>query len=58
MPEDGVECKSFTVISIDSLLVYDSKYYLQVYLDNCAYKVVDNQRIDYLDDNLFETDED
>ena len=23
LPEDGVECESFTVISIDSLLVYD-----------------------------------
>ena len=33
-PEDDVECESFTVISIDSLLEYDSKYYLQVYLDN------------------------
>ena len=25
-----VECESFTVISIDSLLVYENKYYLQV----------------------------
>ena len=25
--EDYIECKSFTVISIDSLLVYESKYY-------------------------------
>ena len=58
LPEDGVKGKSFTVISIDSLLVYDNKYYLQGYLDNCAYKVLDKQMIDYLDDNLFETDED
>ena len=36
VPEDGVECESFTVISIDSLLSYDSKYYLQIYLANCA----------------------
>ena len=28
------------VISIDSLLVYDKKFYLQVYLDNCASKIV------------------
>ena len=56
--EDGVECKSFTAISIDSLLVYGKKYYLQVYLDNCVYKVIDNQMIDYLDDNFFETDDD
>ena len=37
VPEDDIECKSFTVISIDSLLVYYKKYNLQVYLDNCAY---------------------
>ena len=43
MPEDDIECESFIVISIDSLLVYDSKYYLQVYLDNCAYKTVNEQ---------------
>ena len=26
VPEDNIECESFTVISIDSLLVYDEKY--------------------------------
>ena len=54
VPEDDTECKSFTVISIDSLLVYDKKYYLQVYLENCAYKIVNKQMADYLDENLFE----
>ena len=54
--EDDIECKSFAVIYIDSLLVYKSKYYLQIYLDNCAYKVVDKQMIDCLRDNLFEAD--
>ena len=39
VPQDDIECESFNVISIDSLLVYDKKYYLQVYLDNCAYKM-------------------
>ena len=28
VPEDGVKCESFTIISIDSLLVYENKYYL------------------------------
>ena len=37
VPEDDIEYESFTVISIDSLLIYENKYYLQVYLDNCAY---------------------
>ena len=58
MPEDGVECESFTIIFVDSLLVYENKYYLQVYLDNCAYKMVEKQMTDYLDDSLFKTNED
>ena len=33
---DGVEFESFTIIPTDSLLAYENKYYLQVYLDNCA----------------------
>ena len=36
MPEDDIEFESFTVISIDSLLVYKNKDYLQVHLDNYA----------------------
>ena len=46
----------FYTHSIESLLVYDNKFYLQVYLDNCDYKTVDKQMIDYLDDNLFDAD--
>ena len=56
MPEDGVEYEFFTIISNDSLR--ENKYYLQVYLDNYAYKIVDRQVTDYLDDNLFETHKD
>ena len=52
--QDDVECESFTVISFDSLLVYENKYYLQVYLDHCAYKIVYKQMTDYLDENAFE----
>ena len=58
LPENWTESKSFIVVFIDSLLVYDNRNYLQVYLDNCAYNIVDNQILDYLDDNLFEADED
>ena len=58
MSENVVECKSFTVISIDSLLVYKNKYYLQVCSNNCGYKIVDNQMADYFDNNPFETDKD
>ena len=45
------------VNSIYFLLVYGEKYYLQLYLDNYAYKIPDNQIKDYLYENLFETDE-
>ena len=54
VPEDDIGCESFTVTSIDSLLIYKNKYYLQVYLDNCAYNIANKQMTDYLDDNLFE----
>ena len=56
VPEDGVECESFTITSIDSLVVYENKFYLQVYLDNYAYKIVNTEMVDYLDKILFETD--
>ena len=46
LTEDGVECKSFTTISTDSFLVYENKYYPQVYFDNCAYKIENTQMID------------
>ena len=57
VPEDDIERQSFTVISIDSLIVYKNKYYLQVYSE-FAHKIVDNEMVDYLGDNPFETDED
>ena len=53
MPEDA-ECESFTVIAFDTLFVYENKYYLQVYLDNFAYKIANKQMTDYRDENLFE----
>ena len=34
-----------------------NKYDLQVYLDNCAYKFIGKQIIDYLGKNTFEADE-
>ena len=44
--ENGVECENFTIISIDSSLVYENKYYLWIYLGNCTYKIVAKQMID------------
>ena len=51
---NDIECESFTVISVDSLLVYENKYYLQVYLNNSPYKIANKQMTDYLDNSLFE----
>ena len=56
-PEDDIWCASFTVISHNSLLVCKNQYYLQVYLNNCAYKIIDKRIIDYLAENPLETDE-
>ena len=56
VPEECSECESFTIIFIDSLLVYENKYYLQVYLDNCTYKIVNIPMINYLDYHLFDSD--
>ena len=50
--ERGVECKYFTVVSVDSLLVCDNIYSLELYLVNCFYEVVNSLIIDYLDVNL------
>ena len=54
MPEDDIAFESLTVISIDSFLVYENKYYFQVYLENCASRVANKRITDYLDENLFE----
>ena len=50
----NIECECFTDISIYYLLVYENKYYLQVYLDNCAYKIANKRMKDNLDENIFE----
>ena len=52
--EGDIQCESFTVTSIDSLLVYENKYYLQVSLAYFTYEVIIKQMTDYLDENLFE----
>ena len=40
------------------MLVYKSKYYLQVYLDSGVDKTGNMQMTNYLDGNLFETHKD
>ena len=57
VPEDGVECEPFTIISINFLLVYQNRYYLELYLNSFVYQILNKQMIDYLYDNLFEANE-
>ena len=59
VPEDEIECESLQVNSIDYLLAYEIKiniYYLQVYLNSCAYRIANKQITDYIEYNIFETD--
>ena len=51
----GIEYELFTVISIDSLLVCKNKYYVHVYLDNCACEILNKQIRYYLSKNTFKT---
>ena len=48
MAEDHIECESSTVISIESLIVYENKYYMQGCLDGCACKIANKQMTDFL----------
>ena len=47
MSENDTECEYFTIISLDMLLVYENKYHMQVYLDNCGYKMAKNDRLSW-----------
>ena len=47
----------FTIIPINSLIVYENNYFKYACLDNCAYKITDKQMIDNLNVNLFKSHE-
>ena len=51
--EDYTECESSYIYFYWFFTCLWNKYYLQVYLDNCAYKTTNKQMTDYLDENLF-----
>ena len=44
--EDGVECESFKIISIDSLFVYENRYDPHMYLDNFIYKILNTEMVE------------
>ena len=49
--EFDIKCYSFIATCIESL---KTRYYLQLYLNNCAYKIANKEMTDYLDRNLSE----
>ena len=51
MPQGGIEFEYFTVISTDSLLLYENKYFSQVYSEIMLMKLL---KVNYLGDNPFE----
>ena len=58
VPEDDTDCESFTIIFIESVLVYKTKNIKRIaYLDNYVYKIVNTQMIGILYDHLLKSDE-
>ena len=54
MREDYIEYEYFKSFLLILYLYMKKKNYLQVYLDNCAYKIANKRMTDYLNENLFE----
>ena len=46
--------QNINLLKLFLLILYENKYYMQVYLETCADEFVSTQMIDYLDENLFE----
>ena len=47
-----MECESFTVVSIDSLLVYENQILSANIFRNCVYKIANKHMTDYLGENI------
>ena len=61
LPEDATEYYFFYshhCYLFFTVLFNENKYYLQLCLDNCPYKIAEKQMKDYLGANPFETDKD
>ena len=59
IPEKRVECECISCISVDSVLKIEKKWYPQVYLEQCKYKVKERKiksLIDYDLDSDYESD--
>ena len=52
IPEERMECKCISCISVDSVLKTEKKYYSQVYLEQCKYKVKERKIKNLIDYDL------
>ena len=52
IPEERIECKCIPCISVDSVLKIEKKYYPQVYLEQCKYKVKERKIKNFIDYDL------
>ena len=57
IPEEMVDCECISCISVDSVLKTEKKYYPQVYLEHCNYKVKE-RKIKNLSDYDLDSDSD
>ena len=52
IPEERVECECIPCISVDSVLKIEKKWYPQVYLEQCKYKVKERKIKKFIDYDL------
>ena len=56
IPEEKIEYECIPCISVDSVLEIEKKYYPQVYLEQCKYKVNERKIKSLIDYDLFDSD--
>ena len=54
--EERVEYKCIPCISVDSVLKIEKKYYPQVYLEQCKYKIKEGEIKSLIDYDLMDSD--
>ena len=55
IPEEKVEYERISCISVDSVLKIEKKYYPQVYLELCKYKVKERKIKSFIDYDLLDS---
>ena len=52
MPKEKVQCKSLSIIKLDSVVKAKKKYYLQTLLEECKYELKKIKMESLIDDEL------